>query len=566
MSWPPSPEAIAWIAGALGVAGIAAAVAGLRGRRSPMAFALLAAFVVLLASAGLLVRSSETAHAWGFGFLAVGATGACVGAAVMVARFTRLSDEAERAQSAAGSARRELDTLEAAKSGLEEQLQSARGRIKELLERVESDEVVEPQRIERYRERISRLHANEEKLRQVIDTSRDGIAMLAQETLRMTQFTPSLVRLTGHDPDALVEMSLVDVLEKGPAEPGIPDLLRIAQERRPLAAKLVCADGTRVAVEITVTPVGEAEDAQLVAVVRDVSESAVLRHDLDALRSDVAEREQRLDDVERSRGEDAGRLLRLEDELHALRTAKDQAVEAVAHDLRVPLTSVRSFAEILLRHEDADPHVQREFLEIIRRESERLTAMIDELLDVRRIGAGADPLVRDDVDLRDVLGETTSALQGLAKERGVTIEGVWQREARIVSGDRDRLRRMLENLLSNAVRFSSEGGSVEILLREGRQPDSTLLGIRDHGPGIAEEDHEIVFERFHRASAGPDLAPGSGLGLSICREIAAAHGASIWPESRVAGGTTLWVEFPAPDDTATVDGDTAQSPEEPATA
>jgi signal transduction histidine kinase len=225
----------------------------------------------------------------------------------------------------------------------------------------------------------------------------------------------------------------------------------------------------------------------------------------------------------------------------------------------VPLTSIRSFSEILLRHEDAEPQVQREFLDIIRKESERLTGMIDELLDVRRIGAGADELVHEDLDLRDVLGETIPALEGLAQERGVQFEGVWDRDARIVRGDRERLHRMLVNLLSNAVNFSAEGGSVEVLLRDGRQPRATLLGIRDHGPGISEEDHEIVFERFHRASAGPDQAPGTGLGLSICREIAAAHGASLWPESR-GGGTTLWVEFPPPDEMQpAVDGEVVPS-------
>ena len=554
----PEPGTIGWVAGGLGLVGLFTVVVGVRRRRSAMAMTLMAAFVLLFVGGALLARPSEATRPWGLAIVGAGAVTACIAAMSMARRDGALSLAADSAVAAAASNKRELDALLAVKGGLEEQLASARKRLSDMLEKAEHEGPVEPVRIRRYRERIGILKASEEKLRQVIDVGRDGIVMLENETLRMARFTPSVARMTGHGPEVLVDMTILEVLEHGVAEPGRADLQRIAHERRPLAAKIVRADGTRLPIEISVVPVGEGDEAQLMALLRDVSEQAALRQQVDALRGEVADRERRLDGSSEERARDAQRVRDLEAQLAALRSAKAQAVEAVAHDLRVPLTSVRSFSEILLRHEDADPKVQREFLDIIRKESERLTGMIDELLDVRRIGAGADELRHDDLDLRDVLGETIAALQGLAQERGVTFQGVWDREARIVRGDRERLRRMVENLLSNAVQFNSEGGAVEILLRGGRKSGGTLLGIRDHGPGIPEEDQEIVFERFHRASAGPGLAPGCGLGLSICREIAAAHGAVLWPESRGTGGSTLWVEFPPPDEMqSALDGDVA---------
>ncbi len=536
---------VGWVAGGLGLAGLLV-VLSLARRRTVTSYVLMAVYVALAAGGAILAGVVAGPLSLGLALVAAGAIGVCVAAASMTWRDGYLAQVAASARTAAGATKREIESLEAVRCGLEEQLRSSRRRVKELLAKAQEEVPVAPARIERYRERIRRLSANEEKLRQVIDTVHEGVVMLEPETLRLARFTPSVARMTCYEPDDLAERSLLDILEKGPSQPGRADLQRIAHERRPLAAKIVRADGTRLPIEISVAAVGKGEEAQLISVLRDVSEQARLLAQLDELRGQVAAAAQRLQDVQGERADDVHRLRALERDLEALRTAREQAVEAVAHDLRVPLTSVRSFSEILLRHEDADPHVQREFLEIIRKESERLTTLIDDLLDARRIRAGADEVERTDIDLRDVIGETLRALEGLAQERGVVFEGVWDRAERIVRGEAGSLRRMVENLLSNAVNFSCEGGSVEILLRDGGRAGASLLGIRDHGPGIPVEDQEIVFERFHRASVGPDQAPGSGLGLSICREIAAAHGASLWPESRGAGGTTMWVEFPPP--------------------
>lgn len=553
MPWVPAAGTVGWIAGSLGLVGLVVVVFGARGR-SPVRLALLVVFSVMAVGGALLLRPGDVTQPWGLRLALLAAAGGCVIAALMARRDTQLARDTENARAAATANKRELDALEAVKKSLEDQLVSTRKRINQLLEKTPDAPEPDPERIERLKERVRLLQAREEKLRQIVDHARDGVVMLENETLRLARITPSVARLTGHAPDALVEKTLLDLIEKGPAEPGRADLQRVAHERRPLAAKLVRADGTRLPVEISVHPVGDGDDVQLMALLRDDSVPARLRRQLDELREELAERERSLTRIEAERAADAGRVMELERELGLLRDAKDQAVEAVAHDLRVPLTSVRSFSEILLRHADAEPQVQREFLDIIRKESERLTRMIDELLDVRRIRRGEEPLHPDDLDLRDVLRASLDGLSGLATERGVRFEGVWDREERLVRGERDRLQRMLVNLLSNAVEFSASGSSVEILLREGKRPGTTLLGIRDHGvrvtaiAGDEDEPHDddIVFERFHAASGGPDQVPGSGVGMSICREIAAAHGARMWPESRGAAGTTLWVEFPPP--------------------
>jgi PAS domain S-box-containing protein len=546
---------VGWVSVGLGLGGLLVVVLGARSR-SPTAVALMMAFGVLAIGGGLVSRNSEATGAWGAVLIATGAALCCVLAASMARRDRRLALQAEEAGDEAAATRREMEALEVQRDDLEEQLQAAHRRTQELIEKAEEDAPVAPARIERYRAHVAALQATEERLRRIIAAARDGIVMLEHETLRLGEFTPSLSDLTGFAPDELVERCLLDLLEQGPGQPGRDDLHRVALERRPLRANLVRADGTRVPVEITLQPVGAEETPALMALIRDVSESARAHQQLEEAREELAERERQLDDVRGARSSEVSRIDELERSLADLRTSEERTVEAVAHDLRVPLTSVRSFSEILLRHEDADPQVQREFLEIIRKESERLTRMIDEYLDVRRIGAGATKMSRVEVALGDLVRDTAASLEGLARERGVTIEGVWDRASHVVTGDRDRLQRMLVTLLGNALQQSSDGGSVEVVLRAGRRDGATLLGIRDHGPSESvpddggDEDAGIVFERYHAASAGPDHAPGTGVGLAVCREIAAAHGARMWPDGREGGGRTTWIEFPPPGDAA----------------
>jgi len=395
----------------------------------------------------------------------------------------------------------------------------------------------------------------------------DAVAALDRDSLRIVHHNAGLCRLTGRSRGELQGARIVDVLGGDTSVVQRFDLHGIAHSAACVVVPIARPDGVQIRAEVRIGTAGEGPDRQLVAILRDVTLDEEHARAVGALEAKIDLLESEADAHEcasASAGVAAGgaapsAAVSIEDLVDREsawiaetlpsvdESAHERSVEAVAHDLRVPLTSIRSFAEILLEHDDVETEERKEFLQIIQKESRRLTRMVNDLLDVRRIKAGAGELSLADMDLRELVRDGLNSLNGLALSRGVTFEGTWDAEERTIRGDRDRLHRMVANLLSNAVKFSPEGGAVEVILREGEEDGAVLLGVRDHGPGISEEDQDVVFERFSRGATGSENVSGTGLGLSICREIVEVHGARIWPESRPQSGATLWVEFPPPD-------------------
>ena len=412
----------------------------------------------------------------------------------------------------------------------------------------------------------------------------DAVVTLERKTMRVVRHNAALCRLLGRSRGELQGARLFDVLGTKESVVRAFDLDQMAHAGSSVVVEITRPDGAQIEAELRIGAAGDGQDRQLMAVLRDVTESSEQARKLCAVEEQV-----RLLEAEAAAHQCGAAALsadaraaatsesgpaqsnsssqRAHESIDALidrkfawgsetlpsdaDVAHERSVEAIAHDLRVPLTSIRSFAEILLEHDDVESDERVEFLQIIQKESRRLTRMVNDLLDVRRIKSGVGGLDLEDMDLRDLVRDGLNSLNGLALSRRISFEGTWDGAVRTVRGDRDRLHRVVANLLSNAVKFSPEGGAVEVILREGDETGSVRLGVRDHGPGIAEEDQGVVFERFSRGADGPENVSGTGLGLSICREIVEIHGARIWPESRPQSGATLWVEFPPPERVST---------------
>jgi Na+/proline symporter/nitrogen-specific signal transduction histidine kinase len=230
--------------------------------------------------------------------------------------------------------------------------------------------------------------------------------------------------------------------------------------------------------------------------------------------------------------------------LTELDRVKDDFVASVNLELRTPLASIRAFSEILRDHPDISDAERVEFLNVVVAESERLTRLINQLLDLSKVEAtGALPAEQALVDLNEVIRESTAAMGQVYAGNQVALRLNIEAEPARVVGDHDRLVQVVINLLGNAVKFSPPGhGEAELRLR--RVGDELELSVADNGPGIAPGDRQIVFQRFRQlGDPMSDKPQGVGLGLAISHRIVTQHGGRIWIEDAAGGGTVFKVRL-----------------------
>jgi Na+/proline symporter/nitrogen-specific signal transduction histidine kinase len=232
--------------------------------------------------------------------------------------------------------------------------------------------------------------------------------------------------------------------------------------------------------------------------------------------------------------------------LKELDKLKDDFVTTVSHELRTPLTSIRSFSEIVHDYPDLPIEERREFLQIIVQESERLTRLLNDILDLAKMEAGKIEWHMADIAPRAAIEQALAATKGLVRKHGkVQLETVVEDDLPIVRVDADRLMQVIVNLISNAVKFSDkEAGWVRL---EARREDGALrVDVRDNGIGVDKKDHTRIFERFQQAGNTLTEKPaGTGLGLPISREILRHFNGEIWVESESGKGATFSFRIPA---------------------
>jgi signal transduction histidine kinase len=232
--------------------------------------------------------------------------------------------------------------------------------------------------------------------------------------------------------------------------------------------------------------------------------------------------------------------------LRELDRLKTEFLSTVSHELRTPLTSIRSFSEILLRYDVADLEKRRKFVLIIHDEAERLTRMINQLLDLSKIEAGRMEFQIEPVDLGQAFAQALDVARPLFAEKRVAVDGGVEPGLPPGLADRDRLQQVLANLLSNAAKFSPQGA--EVILRARRRGAFALVTVADQGPGIPRERLHEVFGRYIQIrDPGKDHPLGTGLGLTISREIVERLGGQIWVEGEPGRGTTFCFTLPLSD-------------------
>jgi PAS domain S-box-containing protein len=230
------------------------------------------------------------------------------------------------------------------------------------------------------------------------------------------------------------------------------------------------------------------------------------------------------------------------DELRELDQLKTRFLGTVSHELRSPLTSIVSYAELIREEDQLSPTTAR-FLDVISRNAERITKLVGDLLLLSQIEAGVIPLELTQLPVAEVVAEAVQAASPGAAQRGVTLDGSAPHGPPVLA-DRARLVQVIDNLIANAVKFTGEGGQVRVTAAAAG--GEWRIDVQDSGIGIPPDELGRLFERFFRASNATTAGrPGSGLGLSIVKEVAELHGGRVEVSSTLGAGTTVSLFLPA---------------------
>ena len=224
---------------------------------------------------------------------------------------------------------------------------------------------------------------------------------------------------------------------------------------------------------------------------------------------------------------------------------KDEFIALVSHELRTPLTSIRGYLELVIDDAPAAglPIEQQEWLEVIDRNAERLLSLVEDLLISAQAHSGTLALTHADVDIGTVVRQCALACSPAAATRGIVLECAVEQDL-VVAGDATRIAQVVDNLASNALKFTPAGGRVELLAS--RHADVIRIEVADTGMGIAPDEQDRLFDRFFRtARAQSDAIVGAGLGLAIAKAIVEAHRGHITFTSVEGQGTTFVVDLPA---------------------
>lgn len=230
-------------------------------------------------------------------------------------------------------------------------------------------------------------------------------------------------------------------------------------------------------------------------------------------------------------------------DIRRLEKMRSEFVANVSHELKTPITSVKGFAETLLSGDVPDEATAKQFMQIIYDESERLNRLITDLLELSKIEKQAMPLNITEVNLNEIIGNSTQTISKFARDKNITLHLPSDENPIYVEADEDRLGQIVLNLVANAVNYTSDNGDIYIDAEE--RSSKVVLTVRDTGMGIPEEALDRLFERFYRVDkARSRHSGGTGLGLAIVKHLVESHEGKIYVKSVEGVGSTFTVELP----------------------
>jgi len=241
--------------------------------------------------------------------------------------------------------------------------------------------------------------------------------------------------------------------------------------------------------------------------------------------------------------DEASQVRALNRQLESIDRLKDDFMSSVTHELRTPLTSIRAFAELMRDDPAMDAEQRQRFVALIVDESERLSRLVNQVLDMAKIESGSGEWRNDVIDLRELIAHAVQTTSQLFNERGATVTVEQPEQVPTLMADRDRLLQVLLNLLSNAAKFVPQGaGRVVVALQADER--AATIEVRDNGPGVPPEQQQIIFEKFRQGGSVANRPQGTGLGLPISRKIVEHFGGRLWLASRAGVGATFGFDLP----------------------
>ncbi|MFX3623278.1 MAG: cell wall metabolism sensor histidine kinase WalK [Ectobacillus sp.] len=217
-------------------------------------------------------------------------------------------------------------------------------------------------------------------------------------------------------------------------------------------------------------------------------------------------------------------------------------VANVSHELRTPLTTMRSYLEALSEGAWQDPNVAPRFLSVTQEETERMIRLVNDLLQLSKLDSTEYRLMKDWVDFTEFFNRIIDRFE-MSKKQNVSFRRAFSKKERFIKIDEDKITQVLYNIISNALKYSPEGGTITYRLRE--KGEMLEVSISDQGMGIPKENVNKIFDRFYRVDkARSRQMGGTGLGLAIAKEMVQAHGGKIWAKSEETKGTTIYFTLP----------------------
>jgi signal transduction histidine kinase len=237
-------------------------------------------------------------------------------------------------------------------------------------------------------------------------------------------------------------------------------------------------------------------------------------------------------------------LDRLYRELETASKHKSEFLASMSHELRTPLNAIIGFSQVLRERMFGDLNAkQEEYLDDIIASAYHLLSLINDVLDLSKVEAGQIELEIAPFSLRDALESGVVMVRERASDEGVSVELTADPEIDPVDGDERRIRQVVFNLLANAVKFTPEGGAVDV--SAARLNGEVRVSVSDTGPGVAPEDRDRIFDEFQQTDAGVALREGTGLGLALSKRLVELHGGRIWVDSEIGAGSTFVFTLPA---------------------
>jgi Na+/proline symporter/nitrogen-specific signal transduction histidine kinase len=338
-------------------------------------------------------------------------------------------------------------------------------------------------------------------------------------------------------------LRFVDVFERGPAAPVFWRGRARVADLQALLARFLGADRARTLMAQPGARTDGRADAALVHHAETHLAGAIGSASARVMVASVTEEEHLSRNDVLAIVEEAGELRQLNEQLKSVDKLKDDFMSSVTHELRTPLTSIRAFAE-LMRDDATMPAEQRaQFLGIIVAESERLSRLVNQVLDLAKIESGHAEWCTREVDLRVLLQKAVAATSELFRERGATVRLVMPDTVPPLQADADRLTQVVVNLLSNAAKFVPQGhGQVDVSLR--CDDVAASVCVSDNGPGIPAAQHKTIFEKFRQGGDDRHRPQGTGLGLPISRQIIEHFGGRLWLDHQPGPGARFCFSLP----------------------